>query len=94
MGCREMKDKRELIRVVRTPEETVVIDPTGKLSGRGAYLCQNVECLQKALKNKGLERSLKVQIGEEVKTALQHKLEALPKQTGDEDDEKNSAIDP
>ena len=66
MGCRERKAKRELIRVVRTTEGTVCLDFSGKLNGRGAYLCQNPECLQKAQKSKALERSLEVPIPDEV----------------------------
>lgn len=66
MGCRERKAKRELIRVVRTTEGTVCLDFSGKLNGRGAYLCQNPECLLKAQKSKALERSLEVPIPDEV----------------------------
>ena len=66
MGCRERKTKRELIRVVRTTDGNVCLDFSGKLNGRGAYLCQNPECLQKAQKSKALERSLEVPIPDEV----------------------------
>lgn len=66
MGCRERKAKRELIRVVRTTEGTVCLDFSGKLNGRGAYLCQDAECLKKAQKSKALERSLEVPIPDEV----------------------------
>ena len=66
MGCRERKAKRELIRVVRTTDGNVCLDFSGKLNGRGAYLCQNPECLQKAQKSKALERSLEVPIPDEV----------------------------
>ena len=66
MGCRERKAKRELIRVVRTTEGTVCLDFSGKLNGRGAYLCQNPECLKKAQKSKALDRSLEVPIPDEV----------------------------
>ena len=59
VGCGEMKNKKEMIRVVKTPEETFVLDATGKKNGRGAYLCFSGECLDKAVKNKGLERSFK-----------------------------------
>ena len=62
MGCRERKAKRELIRVVRSPEGVVSLDFSGKAPGRGAYLCPNPECLKKARKSKGLERSLKASI--------------------------------
>lgn len=59
VGCQETKTKKELIRVVRTPDGEIRIDPTGKLSGRGAYLCPNQDCLSKAYKEKRLERALK-----------------------------------
>ncbi|AQS59339.1 RNase P modulator RnpM [Desulforamulus ferrireducens] len=70
IGCQEMKPKRELTRVVRTPQETVEIDPTGKKSGRGAYICPNDECLQKAIKGKRLEKSLDCKISPELVEAL------------------------
>ena len=60
VGCREMRDKKTLIRIVRTPADEIIADPSGKQPGRGAYLCKEAECLKKALKNKGLERSLKM----------------------------------
>lgn len=66
IGCQEMKPKRELTRLVRTPQNTVEIDATGKKSGRGAYLCSNIECLQKAIKGKRLERSLECFIAPEI----------------------------
>ena len=59
VGCQEMKNKKELLRVVRTPENEVVLDTTGKKSGRGAYVCRNEQCLSKAFKEKRLERALK-----------------------------------
>ncbi len=61
-----MKPKKELIRIVRTPEKVVVMDLTGKKSGRGAYLCLNQECIQMARKRKTLEKTLEVKIGEEI----------------------------
>ena len=78
MGCRERKAKRELIRVVRTPEGTVRLDFGGKMNGRGAYLCPNPECLKKAIRAKALERSLEVSIPEEVVTQLEKEMEARP----------------
>ncbi len=66
VGCREMKPKKELIRVVRTPEQTIEIDRTGKRSGRGAYVCPSGACVQKALKGKGLEKALKCTLSKEV----------------------------
>lgn len=66
VGCREMKDKKELIRVVRTSESGAELDFTGKKPGRGAYLCNEEGCLKKAQKSRGLERALKVSIDEAV----------------------------
>lgn len=59
-GCRQEKTKKELIRVVRDKEGNVFVDSTGKKNGRGAYICPKAECLEKAVKNKGLERTLKI----------------------------------
>ena len=75
MGCRERLEKRELIRVVRTPEGTVQLDFSGKLSGRGAYICPKADCLKKAMKSKALERSLEVEIPEEVYQRLGREIE-------------------
>lgn len=74
MGCRERKAKKELIRVVRTPEGAVCLDFSGKLSGRGAYICPNPECLKKARKAKSLDRSLEVTIPEEVYDRLEKEM--------------------
>ena len=74
VGCMEMKEKKEMIRVIKSPEGEVKIDFTGKANGRGAYLCRSEECLKKAFKNKGLERSLKSRIPEEVSIRLQKEL--------------------
>ncbi len=76
MGCRERKEKREMIRVVRTTEGDVRLDFSGKLNGRGAYICPNPECLKKARKSKALDRSLEVPIPEEVYERLEHEMEA------------------
>lgn len=70
VGCQEIKSKKELMRVVRTPEGVIVLDPTGKRSGRGAYMCRSEQCLTKAFKEKRLERVLKQQIAEDVYNAL------------------------
>ncbi len=78
MGCRERMDKRQLIRVVRTPEGEVKLDFSGKLSGRGAYICPKPECLQKAQRAKALDRSLEVTIPQEVYDRLQHEMEVEP----------------
>ena len=70
VGCREMKEKRELIRIVRTPEGEAALDATGKRSGRGAYVCRQAECLRRAIRQKQLERQLQVNLTEEVNEAL------------------------
>ncbi|MGE5590757.1 MAG: RNase P modulator RnpM [Bacillota bacterium] len=70
VGCGQMKTKKELTRVVRTPEGLVDLDPTGKKSGRGAYLCRSAECLESALKAKKLEKALEVPVSEEVVARL------------------------
>ena len=75
MGCRERKAKRELIRVVRSPEGEVSLDFGGKKNGRGAYICLNPECLKKAVRSKALDRSLEVTIPEEVYQRLEKEME-------------------
>ncbi len=76
MGCRERKPKREMIRVVRSPEGNVSLDFGGKMNGRGAYLCPDPECLKRAIRSKALDRSLEVEIPEEVYARLQKEMEA------------------
>lgn len=73
VGCGEMKAKKELLRVLKT-EDGVLLDATGKKNGRGAYICANIECLKKARKSKGLERSLKVAIPDEVYDNLEKEM--------------------
>ena len=75
MGCRERKPKRELIRVVRGTDGNVSLDFGGKAPGRGAYICPNPECLQKAMKSKSLDRSLEVTSPQEVYERLQKEME-------------------
>jgi predicted RNA-binding protein YlxR (DUF448 family) len=75
MGCRERREKRQMIRVVRTPEGGVTLDFGGKMNGRGAYICPNPECLKKALRSKALDRSLEVTIPEEVIVRLEKEME-------------------
>ena len=77
VGCQEMKGKKEMIRVIRTPEVDFLLDATGKKNGRGAYLCPSRECLDKARKNKGLERSFKQAIPKEVYEALEKEMEDI-----------------
>ena len=74
-GCAEHKPKKELVRVVRTPQGEILLDPSGKKSGRGAYLCPNPECLKKARRAKRLERALDCPIPEEVYDALEREME-------------------
>ena len=77
LGCNEMKDKKALLRVVRSPEGEVSLDLTGKKNGRGAYICRQKECLQKARKNKGLERSFKMSISPESYDMLEKEFDQL-----------------
>lgn len=77
VGCAEMKLKNELIRVIKTPENEIVLDATGRKNGRGAYICSNMECLKKARKSKDLERSLKVAIPTEVYDNLEKEMDLI-----------------
>lgn len=74
VGCQEMKSKKELIRVVRTPEDSIEIDPTGKKSGRGAYVCPKEECLARACKEKRLEKALQRPVSRELYDILAQRL--------------------
>jgi predicted RNA-binding protein YlxR (DUF448 family) len=76
-GCGESKPKKEMIRVLRTPEEEIVLDATGKKNGRGAYICPSLDCLRKSIKSKGLERSLKVEIPGGILETLEKELVSL-----------------
>lgn len=71
VGCGAMKGKKEMMRVLKTNDGSIVLDSTGKMNGRGAYLCISGECLKKARKNKGLERSFKMSIPSEVYDSLE-----------------------
>ena len=75
LGCREMKPKRELLRVVRSPEGEVAFDARGTLPGRGAYVCPNPDCFKKAVKTRALDRALEVKIPDEVMERLAGLLE-------------------
>ena len=77
VGCQEMKSKKEMLRVLKTAEDEIVLDATGRKNGRGAYLCFSKECLAKARKNKGLERSLKMAIPSAVYDSLEKELDEL-----------------
>ena len=77
VGCREMKEKKQLIRVVRSPEGEVSLDPGGKKSGRGAYVCRNADCLKRAIRQKQLERQLDVTLPAETVDALTAAMNGL-----------------
>ena len=74
VACRQMTPKRELLRVVRTPENDIRPDPTGKLSGRGAYLCKSAQCLERAKKTRALDRALEHKVGDEVFTLIEKEI--------------------
>ena len=77
VGCQEMKNKRDMLRVLKTSENEFLLDATGRKNGRGAYVCFSKECLAKAIKNKGLERSFKQAIPREVYESLEKEMEQL-----------------
>ena len=77
LGCREMRPKRELVRVVRSPEGQISLDTSGKKPGRGAYVCPDLPCLQKARKARALERAFEAPVSQAVYDALEQALEAL-----------------
>lgn len=79
IGCGEMKSKKEMIRVLKTETEEIVLDATGRKNGRGAYLCPSMECFKKAVKSKGLERSFKMPVPKEVYESLEKEMEQLGK---------------
>ncbi len=75
VGCRAMKEKRSLVRVVRTEDGGAKVDPTGKMNGRGAYVCPDAECLRRAVKSRALDRALEVKISPEVMEQLASEVE-------------------
>ena len=75
IGCGEMKSKKELLRILKTADGEITFDFTGRMNGRGAYLCFSKECLQRAAKTKGLERSFQMRIPQEVYEGLERELE-------------------
>lgn len=77
VGCGQMGSKKEMIRVIRTMEETVELDGTGRKNGRGAYLCKKMDCYLRAAKNKSLERALKLQIPPEIYEKLEKEMSAI-----------------
>jgi len=74
LGCMQTFPKKELIRIVRTPQGTVELDLTGKKSGRGAYICKDKSCLKKAMKSKRIQNNLEVEISEELQEALAQEI--------------------
>lgn len=74
VGCGQVKSKKEMIRIVRSPEGDINLDRSGKKPGRGAYVCPDPECIAKAIQNKGLEKALQVKIGQETKESLLKEL--------------------
>ena len=77
IGCGEMKNKRDMMRVLKTAEDEIILDVTGRKNGRGAYLCKSGECLEKARQCKGLERSFKMNIPEQVYENLQKEFDGI-----------------
>ncbi len=77
VGCGEMKAKKEMMRILKTPEDEICLDVTGKKNGRGAYVCRSSECLNRAKKNRGLERSFKMKIPDEVYDHLEREFKDL-----------------
>lgn len=77
IGCREMKEKRELIRIVKNKEGEISFDESGKLPGRGAYVCKTQECLKKAQKNKGFEKTFKSTLPEDVLSRLSEEMNSF-----------------
>lgn len=75
VGCGEMKGKKEMMRVLKTTEEEIILDMTGRKNGRGAYLCRSMECLKLARKNRGLERSFRMNIPNEIYEGLEKEFE-------------------
>ena len=79
VGCQEMKPKKQMLRIVRTPDELIAVDLTGKRAGRGAYICQEPDCLKLAKKGKRLEKAFKTSISQNVYTEIEEELVKLKK---------------
>lgn len=77
IGCGESKSKKEMIRILKTETEGIILDPTGRKNGRGAYICPSSECLKKAIKSRGLDRSFKMQVPKEIYETLKKEMEQL-----------------
>ncbi len=78
-GCQEMKSKKEMIRILRTSEGALILDATGRKNGRGAYVCPCMNCFEKAVKNRGIERSLKCRVPDETYESLKKEIESIEK---------------
>lgn len=74
VACRQMTPKKQLLRIVRTPENEIKPDPTGKLSGRGAYLCRSAQCVERAKKTRALDRALEHKVGDEVFALIEKEI--------------------
>ena len=74
IGCNSIKDKKELIRIVKNKQDEISIDKTGKMPGRGAYICDNIECLEKAVKSRRLEKSFQMKIENNIYDELRNKI--------------------
>lgn len=79
VGCRELRNKKDLMRILKTPDNNVIFDDTGRMNGRGAYICPSVECLKKARRTKAIERSLDISISDEVYDAIERQMSELDK---------------
>ena len=79
VGCAQMKSKKEMLRIIKTPEEEIVLDTTSRRNGRGAYICASMDCLKNAQKKRGLERSLKMAIPIEVYETLEQEMSKIAK---------------
>ena len=77
IGCGEMKNKKEMVRILKTAEGEIVLDATGKKNGRGAYICPSMDCFRKAKKSRGLDRSFKMAVPKEVYDRLREEWNAL-----------------
>ena len=77
IGCGEMKNKKEMVRILKTAEGEIVLDATGKKNGRGAYICPSMDCFRKAKKSRGLDRSFKMAVPKEVYESLEKEMEQL-----------------
>ena len=77
IGCGEIKSKKEMIRILKTESEGILLDATGRKNGRGAYICPSADCLKKAVKSRGLDRSFKMQVPREVYETLEKEMERL-----------------